>query len=177
MVRIHDVNTQELIEKTAEELKKVPEIKAPEWAAFVKTGPHKERAPMKDDWWYMRSAAVMRSIYNLGPIGVSKLRTKYGGKQNKGFKPERFKKSSGNIIRKVLQQLEAAGFAKQAEAGVHKGRVLTPAGMSFIDKIASSLSKGANAKSVPAKEDHRPAEKPKPESRPKEVKKEESSNE
>lgn len=146
MVRINDVNPNELIEKTAEELKKISEITPPEWAAYVKTGSHKERPPMRDDWWYMRTAAVMRSIYKLGPVGVSKLRVKYGGKKNRGFKPERFRKSSGNIIRKILQQLESVEFAKQEEKGVHKGRVLTPKGKSFIDKIAAQMARGSSTK-------------------------------
>lgn len=151
MARINDVNPNELIEKAAEELKKISDITPPEWAAYVKTGSHKERPPLRDDWWHMRAAGIMRSIYLLGPIGVSKLRVKYGGKKNRGFKPERFRKSSGNIIRKILQQLESAGFAKQEEKGVHKGRVLTSKGMSFLDKIAASLAKGSSQKKASEK--------------------------
>ena len=50
MTTMYDVTAQELILKAAEELKKIPEIKPPEWAPFVKTGMHKQRAPVKDDW-------------------------------------------------------------------------------------------------------------------------------
>ena len=139
MTTIYDVDAQELIEKAAEELKKVPEIKAPSWAAFVKTGMHKERAPVDNEWWYKRAASVLRTIYRLGPVGVSKLRTKYGGKKNRGVKKEHFYKGSGSILRKSLQQLEKAGFVKFAEKGVHKGRVITPKGKSFLDKIATQI--------------------------------------
>ena len=138
---MYDVDSQALILKTAEELKKVPEIKAPAWASFVKTGMHKERSPVDNEWWYKRVASVLRTVYRLGPIGVSKLRTKYGGKKNRGVKKEHFFKGSGNIIRKSLQQLEKAGFVKFAEKGVHKGRVITPKGKSFLDKIATNLKK------------------------------------
>src|SRR3989338_2512307 len=135
MVNIYDVPQGELTEKAAQELKNVSEIKPPVWASFVKTGASKDRPPMKRDWWYMRTASVLKNLYKQGPIGVSKLRKKYGGKKNRGYKPERFYSASGNILRKILQQLEKAGFAKKAEKGVHKGRVITPKGMSFLDKI------------------------------------------
>ena len=135
MATIHDVNTNELIEKAAEVLKKSENINLPEWAMFVKTGVSKERPPEDPDWWYQRSAAILRKIYLLGPIGVNKLRTKFGSKKDRGSKPERFYKASGKIIRLILQQLEKEGLIKYDEKGVHKGRVITPKGKSFLDKM------------------------------------------
>ncbi len=146
MPTMYDVEAQELITKTAEELKKVPEIKSPVWAPFVKTGMHKERPPSSSDWWYIRTASVLRTVYRLGPVGVSKLRTKYGGKKNRGHKKAHFYKGSGNILRKALQQLEKAGFVKFAEKGVHKGRIITLKGRSFLDKIAAQIT-GPNQES------------------------------
>ena len=143
MTTMYDAEAQELIQKAAEELKKIPEIKAPAWAPFVKTGMHKERPPVNGDWWYLRTASVLRTVYRLGPIGTEKLRTKYGGKKNRGVKKEHFFKGSGNILRKSLQQLEKAGFVKFAEKGVHKGRVITPKGKSFLDKIAAQIQNQA----------------------------------
>lgn len=140
MTTMYDVDSQELILKAAEDLKKIPEIKPPAWTPFVKTGMHKEMPPVNSDWWYLRTASVLRTIYRLGPIGVSKLRTKYGGKKNRGVKKEHFFKGSGNILRKSLQQLEKAGFVKFAESSVHKGRAITPKGKSFLDKIATQIS-------------------------------------
>ncbi len=139
MATMYDADAQELIVKAAEELKKIPEIKAPEWAPFVKTGMHKERPPANKDWWYLRTASVLRTVYRLGPVGVSKLRTKYGGRKSRGVKKRHQYKGSGNILRKVLQQLEKAGFVKFAEKGIHKGRIVTPKGKSFLDKIASQI--------------------------------------
>lgn len=136
---MYDADAQELIAKVADELKKMPEIKPPAWAPFVKTGMHKERPPVADDWWYVRTASLLRTVYRLGPVGVSKLRTKYGGKKNRGVKKEHFYKGSGNILRKSLQQLEKAGFVKFIEKGVHRGRVITPKGKSFLDKIAAQI--------------------------------------
>ncbi len=141
MATVFDVDPNQLIEKAAEELKKIPEIQPPEWAKFVKTGAHKERPPMQKDWWYIRTAAILRKLYIYNkPIGVSKLRKKYGGRKNRGHKPERFYPGSGNIIRKVLQQLEKAGFAQQVAKGTHKGRIITPKGKSFLDKLADLIA-------------------------------------
>jgi len=141
MANIYDVEATELIEKTAEELKKIDSIKSPVWGAYVKTGMHKERPPVERDWWYMRAASILRQVALKGPIGVQKLRVKYGGKKNKGVKAEHFYKASGNIIRKVLQQLEKAELIKKGEAGVHKGRVLALKGTKLLNSVAKSLSK------------------------------------
>ena len=146
MTSMYDIDPNELIAKASEELKKISEIKPPVWATFVKTGMSKERPPVSHDWWYTRAASVLRTVYKVGPVGVSKLRTKSGGKKNRGFNTEHFYKGSGNIARKILQQLEKAGFVKQAQKGVHKGRIITGKGMSFLDKIATKIAKAPRPK-------------------------------
>src|SRR3990170_1323721 len=109
MASVYDAPADLLIEEAAKELQKLPEMAPPSWAICVKTGVQKERAPVRKDWWYIRSAAVLRSIYKLGPIGVSKLRTKYGGRKNRGYAPDKTFRGGGNIIRKILQKLEIVG--------------------------------------------------------------------
>ncbi|MBT7903072.1 30S ribosomal protein S19e [Candidatus Woesearchaeota archaeon] len=146
MPTMFDVPVNDLIEDVAKELQNMPEIEAPEWAPLVKTGMNRERPPVRKDWWYVRSAALLRSIRILGPVGVSKLRRKYGGVKNRGHKPERFYRASGNIIRKSLQQLEKAGLIKYVEKGVHKGRIITPKGVSMMDKLAVTIHKNKNSK-------------------------------
>lgn len=141
MTHIKLINPNELINKAAEELKKQNLVQPLEWSKFVKTGQHKERLPDNKDWWFYRAAAILQSISRLGPIGTQKLRTKYGGRKRRGHKPGRFHRASGSIIRKILQQLETAELIKQTEKGAHKGRVLTPKGISFLDKIAVGISK------------------------------------
>ena len=141
MTTMYDADPQELIKKAAEEMKKIETIKPPTWAPFVKTGMSKQRPPTNSDWWYMRSASVLRSVYILGPIGVEKLRDKYGGKKNRGHKKQHTFKGSGNILRKVLQQLDKSGLTKFMEKGIHKGRIVTPKGKSFLDKIATQINK------------------------------------
>ena len=139
---INDIPKNELIERAAKQLQSVEAVKAPDWAMFVKTGTFKDRQPARDDWWHVRAAAVLRRLAaSRGPLGVQKLRVLYGGKKNRGHKPERFYRGSGNILRKVLQQLEKAGFVKQMEKGNHKGRVATPEGFAFLGKIADGYMK------------------------------------
>ena len=127
---------QEQILKTSEELKKIEEIRPPEWSKFVKTGTSKSRMPVEKDWWYLRAASILRKTDKLGPIGVNKLRVKYGSKKRRGHKPAHFYKASGNVIRKILQQLEKAGLLKQNLKGVYKGKIITPKGKSLLSKIS-----------------------------------------
>ena len=145
MSQILIVNPNELINKAAEELKKQKLVEPTEWSVFVKTGHSKQRLPDNDDWWYYRSAAILRSIAKLGPVGTQKLRTKYGSKKNRGHKPEKFFEASGSIIRKILQQLEKSELIKQTKIGVRKGRILTPKGNSLLNKIAVQIDKTARA--------------------------------
>lgn len=141
MVSVFDVPGTPLVQKLKEELKKVEQIKPPEWAKFVKTGISREKPPEQDDFWYIRAASILRQIYIKGsPVGVQRLRTKYGGLKDKGRKPPHFAKAGGSIIRKILQQLEAAGFVKKSTES-KKGRIITPKGKSFVDKTVAQLVK------------------------------------
>ncbi len=137
MVTVHDVPPNELIERISDELKEMEEIQVPDWAMFVKTGVHKEKAPDQPDWWYLRLSALLRSVYVKGPIGVSKLKGKYGGKQRRGSKPSHVAKGSGSIIREGLQQLESADLIEKGE----EGRIPTSSGKSFLDDTAHEIMK------------------------------------
>lgn len=148
MTILQDVDVNDHIEKLAEELKKIRTISPPEWASFVKTGMSKERPPVRADWWYIRAAAVLKAVEKLGPIGVSKLRTKYGGKKNRGHQPEKFFRASGNILRKVLQQLEKSGLVKQKEKSKDKGRIVTPLGKKLIINALKEAKKTVKKEKV-----------------------------
>lgn len=142
---IYEIPKTELIERAAKALQKNDAIQPPAWAVFAKTGTFKERPPTQNDWWFVRAAAILRRLSDVdGPIGVQKLRTLYGGRKNRGHKPERFYPGSGSILRKILQQLDKAGLAKKVEKGLHKGRIITPQGLSFLGKIADAYMKENN---------------------------------
>jgi len=135
---VYEINPYEYNSKLAEALKKIPEFKAPEWINFVKSSPSKERPIDDPDFWYKRSASILKQIYKRGIIGVNRLRTKYGSKKNRGFKPERFQKAGGKIIRTILQQCDEAGLTEVAKSvrGVRSkkpGRQLTQKGKEFLE--------------------------------------------
>ena len=137
---VYEIPANEYNLKLAEALKKVSEFKEPEWIAFVKSGSAKERPIEDPDFWYKRSASILRQIYKKKLVGVNRLRTKYGSKKNRGFKPERFQRAGGKIIRTILQQADKAGFTEIAQdiKGVRKkrpGRQLTQKGKEFMEVI------------------------------------------
>ncbi|MBU4535009.1 MAG: 30S ribosomal protein S19e [Euryarchaeota archaeon] len=137
MSTVYDVPADLLINQVAKELTQEKKVKPPEWADFVKTGVHKERRPESNDWWYVRSAAILRRVYMDGPVGVNSLRTQYGGKKDLGSSPEKFRRGSGAIIRGALHQLEDAGFLEKVEGG----RVVTSKGRSFLDRTSVLVKK------------------------------------
>ena len=134
MATIYDVDASKLIDKASSRLKEL--VKAPGFTNYVKTGHSKERPPAEKDWYYKRLASVLRAVYVRGPIGTNRLRTKYGSRKNRGMAEERSYKGAGKVVRIALQELERLGFIKQVEKGIHKGRIITPKGKSFLDKLA-----------------------------------------
>ena len=132
MATIYDADIQKSIEKVSASLKSL--INAPEWTKFVKTSSGKARPPVDIDWYYKRAAAILVTIYKRGPIGVSKLRVKYGSKKRRGHNPEKFVRASGKIIRSILQQLDKASLTQLNKDAKVKGRTISPKGKSLIDK-------------------------------------------
>lgn len=135
MTTAYDISADSMIKSVADKLKENEHVNPPEWAAHVKTGVHKELPPIEADWWYTRCAAVLRTVYMEGPIGVERLRSVYGGSKNRGVNPSKKVKGSGSIARVSLQQLESAGFVRKLKSG----RVIAPAGQSFMDNTAHDL--------------------------------------
>lgn len=136
MVTVYDVPSERLIDALAKRLKEGEleggTIEPPEWVGYVKTGVHTELSPHNADWWYVRCASLLRRLYTDGEAGVSRLRTYYGGRHRRGVLPPRFAKGSGSVIRRALQQLEAAGLV---ERGKHGSRI-SPKGRSLLDRVS-----------------------------------------
>ncbi|MCK4327179.1 MAG: 30S ribosomal protein S19e [Candidatus Diapherotrites archaeon] len=160
-----DVSPGRLIDELAGTMKKEGIVNPPQWAKFVKTGAHAQRPPHDPNWWYVRAASVLRQVYMRGPVGVQKLRNWYGGRKNRGAKPERHYPAGGKVIRLCLQQLEAAGLiAKEGN-----GRKITAKGQSLLDKTAAKVAPRREAKPKPTTKEKAPARKPtaKKEAKPK----------
>jgi len=61
----------------------------------------------------------------------------YGGAKNRGSKPHRFKKGSGSITRKGVQQLETLNIVGRSD----RGRIITAEGRSLMDNLAFDIIK------------------------------------
>jgi small subunit ribosomal protein S19e len=135
MVTADMVPSKLLIEAITEELKTNEKIfQPPKWADYVKLGLNRENAPeSQKDWWHTRVASILRKVYLYGPLGVSHMKKMYGGRKNRGNKPEKSSSGSGAIIRHAFQQLEKAGYVTFVTG---EGRSVTPEGRSFVDSIA-----------------------------------------
>jgi len=141
MTDVKSIEASKYNKSLAEALKKEESFEVPEWANFVKSGSNRERPINEEDFWFKRAASILRQIYIREVVGVQRLRTRYGGRKDRGQKPDKFIKSGGKIIRLILQQAEEAGFVEK-ETGKKKGRKLTSKGKEFLEKIAGETEKG-----------------------------------
>jgi small subunit ribosomal protein S19e len=142
MAHPNDVPVAALLPKLAAQLKTRQAVSPPPWAAFVKTGVHKQRAPELPDWWYLRSASVLRKIYVHGSIGVTRLSAEYGGKRDRGSAPYHARTGSRSILREIVQQLEKSGLVQPYRT---QGRRLTAEGQKLLDAVSRDLLKALAA--------------------------------
>jgi len=144
MVSVLEAPTDELLKKVAEKLKSESAIVAPSWIAYTKSGAHAERKPQEKDFWHIRAASILRKLYIEKNVGVGRLRTWYGRGKSYGCAPEHHVDAGGSIIRKVMQQLELAGYIKKEKVG----RTLTAKGRTLLDKTVMEFYKGEKRERV-----------------------------
>lgn len=138
MGNVYQVDAGELIRRSAEKLK-ATQIKKPAYIDYVKSGAGKERVPTDKDFWYVRCASVLRQVYMNGPIGISTLRGRYGNRKRHEVTRHHHYKAGGSLIKDAFDALEKLGYVKKTG----KGRVITPTGKSFVDKVSNEILKGA----------------------------------
>jgi small subunit ribosomal protein S19e len=135
MANVFDVKGSELVSVAAQKLKdKFPK---PDYLNYVKSGANKERPPLDPDFWYVRSASILRQVYVNGPVGVSRLRGRYGSSKGHTVHRHHHAEAGGSIIRDALIALETVNYVKKTK----KGRVITPEGKSFLDKLSKEMKK------------------------------------
>ncbi|TFG00840.1 MAG: 30S ribosomal protein S19e [Promethearchaeota archaeon] len=133
------VRPNKLINTLSEKLKEYDNIRPPEGSEYWKTAYFKEKAPVdSENFWYIRCASILRKVRKHGPIGVNRLRKKYGGKYVAKRGKKKAAKASGKIIRVALQQLEDANLLKLKE---REGRVCTPDGVSLLERTAYEINR------------------------------------
>ncbi len=145
MPHAFDVPASALLPRVAAELKARELVAPPEWASHVKTGVSRQQAPTQPDWWYLRSASVLRKIFLQGTTGVQRLSAEYGGRKDRGSAPYHARTGSRAVLREIVQQLEKSGLVK---AHKNLGRRVSPAGLKLLDQ-ASRAALTELAKSRP----------------------------
>jgi small subunit ribosomal protein S19e len=155
LITPYDIPASRFIKRLAKHLKEnVDQITPPAWAMVAKTGSHVEKQPQDSDWWYTRCASVLRKIYVHGPIGAEELRADYGGRSGSVSKREHAVKAGGSIVRKALQQLEAAGFVENVKP---RGRRVSREGRKLLQELAEEIGKSL-VKEVPELEKYQSGE-------------------
>ena len=138
MANVFEVDAQKLITLASSKLKESG-IQKPGYVAFVKTSAGRERVPASEDFFYFRCASILRQVHLQGPIGISKLRTKYGSKKQHVVHRHHHARAGGSIIKDAFDALEKKGYVKTTK----QGRMISPAGKSFLDKLSNDIIKGA----------------------------------
>lgn len=147
MTTLYDIPAELLNPALAARLEDTKSVSTPDWAEFVKTGVDRERPPSQENWWFLRSAAILRKVAREGPVGVTHLAQAFGGRKDNGASPNTPGVASRHIIRTSLQQLEESGLVSKVsgrliedEEGnplqLYKGRQITSAGQKMIDAVA-----------------------------------------
>jgi small subunit ribosomal protein S19e len=135
MANIYDVKGSELVKVAAQRLKE--KMKKPEYIIYAKSGAHRERPPQDPDFYFVRSASILRQIYVNGPVGTERLRTRYGTRlEHNGTHRHHHQKAGGSLIRESMQALEALNFIKKTK----KGRIIAPAGKAFLDRVSKEIA-------------------------------------
>ena len=104
----------------------------------LKQALHVEKQPQNPNWWYTRSASILRKVYIHGPIGLENLRSDYGGRKNRRQQTKPCNKSRRKRHTQSLQQLETAGLIQIIKP---KGRIMTPKGRKLLQEVAGDLAK------------------------------------
>jgi len=136
MANVLDVDGSMLIRKASEKLKSEGVV-APGYVTFVKSGPSRERVPSDPDFYFVRCASLLRQVYLNGPIGISRMRTKYGTRKLHTIHRHHHKRAGGSVIKDAFDSLEKLKLVKTTP----KGRIITSTGKSFLDKVSNELIK------------------------------------
>ena len=70
-----------------------------------------------------------------GPIGISDLKSEYGGRKRIGYNLDHHKDAGGAIIRKALTTIGVSWIHNKK----NKGRLISNDGMKKIDRLATEI--------------------------------------
>ena len=155
MTTVYDIPADILNPALADAMADQKAVSMPDWGQYVKTAVDRERPPTQENWWYLRTAAILRKVARTGPVGVTQLAQAFGGKKDNGASPNTPGVASRHIIRTALQQLEDAGLVEkvptkevetdEGKVQLYAGRRITAAGQKLVDNVAHSVRDEAEA--------------------------------
>lgn len=137
LVDIYQINHQKFITAISSYLKNNSQLEIPKDYIFKKTCSGKENCPLDSEWYYSRTASILRRtmVYmvqndNKG-ITTARLASVYGCSKNRGFRPSKHVPATKSIIKKGFRDLESIGWIKKEE----KGRILTEKAINDLSEI------------------------------------------
>ena len=137
MTTFYDIPSELLIPALAERMAATDGIDTPDWAGFVKTAVSRERPPSQENWWFLRSAALLRKVAREGPIGVTHLSQAYGGSKDNGAMPN----TPAGLVEKVPTKTVET---EEGEVQLYAGRRITSTGQKMLNEIAHDCRDAAN---------------------------------
>lgn len=137
-VSLRDVSAAAFIRAFAAHLKKQGKLEQPKWVEIVKTGSGRELNPMDPDWFFVRTASIIRKVYLRPGVGMGALRRLYGGSKRNGTFRNSYADGSGSVIRQALIQLQKLGLVEVIEDG-SGGRRITSEGQRMCDQISGQV--------------------------------------
>ena len=155
MTTVYDIPADIFNPALADAMADQEAVSMPDWGQYVKTAVDRERPPTQENWWYLRTAAILRKVARNGPIGVTQLAQAFGGKKDNGVSPNTPGVASRHIIRTALQQLEEAGLVEkvptkevetdEGKVPLYAGRRNSAAGQKLVGNNAHSVRSEAEA--------------------------------
>lgn len=143
-VNVKDVPADVFNLALADILKREKKFEFPRWAEHVKTGCNREMPPTQENWYFIRAAAILRQAYLHKTVTVEKLRFRFGGNQHPACTPEHHRRSSGKIIRSILQSLCDLGYLKHEDGSSESPRCLSKKGMDILRGVARDVAQRRN---------------------------------
>ncbi|OAG31315.1 small subunit ribosomal protein S19e [Nematocida displodere] len=148
-MKIEEICPAKFIATLSKALEDEKKITPPADTAHIKTGHGRQIAPEEENWYFVRTASILRKLYieeltnpekSRHGFGTMWFARVYGGAKNNGHKPSHVVSGSKSLVRRILQSLEGLKFVSQIPNG---GRKLTATGLSYLGEVANKAALSA----------------------------------
>ncbi|KAF7682919.1 40S ribosomal protein S19 [Astathelohania contejeani] len=140
-LKVLDVAPAIFISNVSEHLKSNDKVELPIDHDIIKTGSGREMPPMNKDWYYIRSASIVRLLCrdSLKPsstgLTVKFFAKRYGNIKNRGVRPNKHVPADAKIITKILNDLKKSNWVVE-EDGKYK---LSSLGIEELHQIIEKM--------------------------------------